>query len=101
MVTAPLTVSAGTNIKVLEAMACGKALVATPLGCGGLGLQDGTEVLIKSDWDAFAEAVCDVLSNAVLRGSLSARGRRTAVEHFSWEVIADGAYRSYLALGSR
>ena len=37
VVAVPLAVSAGTNIKVLEAMACGKAMVTTPVGCQGLG----------------------------------------------------------------
>ncbi len=39
VVVAPLEVSAGTNIKVLEAMACGKPIVATPIACRGLDLR--------------------------------------------------------------
>jgi len=101
VVTAPLAVSAGTNIKVLEAMACGKAIVTTPAGCGGLDLRTGSEALIASDWDAFAGAVCGLLSNPALGAHLGARARSTAVERFSWEAIAGAAYRSYLTLASR
>src|SRR5262249_6551124 len=47
VVAVPLDVSAGTNIKVMEAMACGRAIVSTPVGCAGLGLQNGCDVLIR------------------------------------------------------
>ena len=33
----PLPVSAGTNIKLMEAMVCGRAVVSTPVGCRGSG----------------------------------------------------------------
>ena len=42
----PTTVSAGTNVKVLEAMAMQRAVVSTPSGCAGLGLLHGHSV-----WD--------------------------------------------------
>jgi len=95
VVAVPLQVSAGTNIKVLEAMACGRAVVSTPVGCAGLELEDRRDALIRADWPAFADAVCDLLSNAKLRGELAARARHTAEERFSWTAIADGAAESY------
>ncbi len=98
VVVVPLEVSAGTNIKVLEAMACGKAVVTTPVGCAGLGLLDGQEVLIREDWPEFAEAVCDLVSDAALRSRMAARARRTAEERFSWTAIAQDAYLSYQML---
>ncbi len=36
LVIAPLVASAGTNIKILEAMAMGKAIVSTEAGINGL-----------------------------------------------------------------
>jgi glycosyltransferase involved in cell wall biosynthesis len=96
VVAAPLDVSAGTNIKILEAMACGKAIVVTPVGCAGLGLRDGGEALIRSDWAGFGGAVCDILSDARLRDGLGRRARRAAERRFSWSAIQDAAYGSYL-----
>jgi glycosyltransferase involved in cell wall biosynthesis len=98
VVVAPLEVSAGTNIKVLEAMACGKPVVTTPVGCAGLQLEDGRDALIRADWDAFAEAVCDLLEDAGLRRSIGSRARMAAASRFSWRSIADRAYESYSAL---
>jgi len=100
-VVAPLEVSAGTNIKVLEAMACGKALVATPLACRGLGLEDGRDALIHQDWDGFASAVCAVLSSAGLRAELGRHARRAAERRFSWTAIQETAYQSYRTVADR
>jgi glycosyltransferase involved in cell wall biosynthesis len=101
LVVAPLAISSGTNIKVLEAMACGKALVSTPIGCTGLGLRDGHDVLIRKDWGEFARAVCDLLRDELLRAQIGGNARRTAEERFSWNDIADLAFESYLAVLGR
>jgi glycosyltransferase involved in cell wall biosynthesis len=95
VVAVPLEVSAGTNIKVLEAMACGKAIVSTPVGCAGLDLHDGYDVAIREDWGEFSDAVCALLSGAAVRSSLGACARRTTESCFSWAAIADRAYESY------
>jgi glycosyltransferase involved in cell wall biosynthesis len=102
-VAVPLAVSAGTNIKVLEAMACGKAIVSTPPGCAGLGVKDGRELLVRGDWGAFAAALGEVLFDAGLRAHLGLRARRAAEARFSWRAIAEQALESYLAVraGSR
>ena len=98
VVVVPLEVSAGTNIKVLEAMASGRAVVSTPAGCAGLGLRDGEDILIRQDWNVFAAAVCDLLASPARRSSLTAEARRTAERLYSWNAIARQAYASYVAL---
>ena len=98
VVVVPLEVSAGTNIKVLEAMACGKPVVTTPAGCGGLQLQDGYNAVIRADWSEFAEAVAVLLADPGRRRSIGLRARMTAADRFSWRAIADLAYESYGAL---
>jgi|SRR5271157_1343009 len=101
-VAAPLEVSAGTNIKVLEAMACGKAIVTTPAGCSGLGLVDGHDALIRQDWASFADAMTGALSDSGLRSSIAHHARGTAEQRFSWAAIQEDAYQSYLEiLGQR
>ncbi|MEJ7606111.1 MAG: glycosyltransferase [Bryobacteraceae bacterium] len=50
LVIAPLLASAGTNIKVLEAMAMGKAVVSTPGGINGLDeLVAGRDVIVQTN----------------------------------------------------
>jgi polysaccharide biosynthesis protein PslH len=98
VVAAPLAVSAGTNIKVMEAMACGKAIVSTPVGCQGLGLEDGRELLVRAGSADFAEAVADLLADSRRAAALGRRARETAVARFSWDAIAEDAMRSYRML---
>ncbi len=98
VVAVPLEVSAGTNIKVLEAMACGKAIVTTPVGCAGLGLQDEYHAAIREEWGEFADAICEILSESELRHGLGVRARRAAENHFGWTAIADQAYESYVTV---
>lgn len=98
VVTAPLAVSAGTNIKVLEAMACGKAIVSTSTGCAGLGLRNAEDALICDAWTSFADAVSWLLRDPYLRNRLGVAARQAAVERFSWNSIADHAYDCYRAL---
>ncbi len=98
VVLVPLQVSAGTNIKVLEALACGKPMVSTPVGCAGLGLRDGEEILLARDAGSFAEAVQRVLADPALRRRLGESGRRTAVDRFSWDHCAARAEEMYGAL---
>jgi len=100
-VAVPLAVSAGTNIKVLEAMACGKAIVSTPPGCAGLGLHDSSELLIREEWPAFAEALSRAATDAGLRKWLGQAARTVAEERFSWDAIAGEAWRSYLRVSTR
>jgi glycosyltransferase involved in cell wall biosynthesis len=100
-VAVPLAVSAGTNIKVLEAMACGKAIVSTPTGCAGLGLDDGRELLIRGDWGSFAEALGRAVSTGDLRSRLGGRARQTAEDRYGWHAIANAAFQSYLRVSGR
>jgi glycosyltransferase involved in cell wall biosynthesis len=98
VVVVPLAVSAGTNIKVMEAMACGRAVVSTPVGCAGLGLVDGQDALIRSSAEDFAGVICDLLADPAGRQAIAERARRTVEQRFSWKAIADCAYSSYEAL---
>ena len=98
VVAVPLLVSAGTNIKVMEAMACRKAVVSTPVGCQGLDLTDGSDALIRSNWPEFAEAIAGLLADETCRARIAARARETVERRFGWEAIADEAYRTYRTL---
>jgi glycosyltransferase involved in cell wall biosynthesis len=98
VVAVPLEVSAGTNIKVLEAMACGKAIVSTPIGCAGLGLHDGYDIAVRKDWSEFSDAIGTVITGDRWRASLGGSARRTVENRFSWTAIANHAYESYVAV---
>jgi ribosomal-protein-alanine acetyltransferase len=87
VVIVPTLVSAGTNIKVLEAMAAGRAVVSTPSGCAGLGLRHGESVLIGRTAEELAAHVRLLLNRPGLRRRLADNARSHAVEHFSWRAL--------------
>lgn len=97
-VAVPLLVSAGTNIKVMEAMACGKAVVSTPVGCQGLDLEDGRDLLVRADPEAFADALCGLLADPERRACIGAQARAAAEQRFGWQQIAARAWASYRIL---
>jgi glycosyltransferase involved in cell wall biosynthesis len=88
VVVAPLVASAGTNIKIMEAMAMGKAVVSTPAGINGLDLHPGTDVIVANTGTEMARAILDLLENPPRRQALERAARLTVESTFGWEVIA-------------
>lgn len=82
---APLLVGGGTRLKILEALAMGKAMVATSLGAEGLRLTPDEHLLIADQPAAFAQAVVRALNDADLRARLGAAGREAVVRQYGWE----------------
>src|SRR5439155_14658776 len=88
-------VSAGTNIKALEAMAMERAIVSTSCGCTGLGLKHNESVWISDKPEVFADAVITLLANPGLRASLARTARALAVRNFGWRAIGGSLRATY------
>ena len=95
VVVIPLPVSAGTNIKLMEAMACERAIVSTPVGCVGLDLKDGFDLAIRPIDAGFAEATIALLQDAHWRSRMGKQARQTAEQRFGWEAIGRDAAKTY------
>jgi GT2 family glycosyltransferase/glycosyltransferase involved in cell wall biosynthesis len=88
VVVAPLPVSAGTNIKILEALAMGKAIVSTPAGINGLDeLVDGRDVLVAESGEAMAKAICGLFVDTARRREMERQARRTAERCYGWDGV--------------
>jgi glycosyltransferase involved in cell wall biosynthesis len=87
IVLAPLTASAGTNIKVLEAMAMGRAVVSTRAGINGLDLSNGSDVIVTDSAGAMAKAIENLSHNPEFRRHIERNARQTALS-FGWRSIA-------------
>jgi len=87
LVIVPTLVSAGTNLKVLEALAMERAVVSTSSGCGGLDLEHGRNVWIADSARDFAEGIGALLADNDLRGRIARAGREHAVARFNWHAI--------------
>jgi len=98
LVTVPLRLGGGMRVKVLEAMAAGKAIVATPLAVEGLEVSDDREVAIAESDDEFSRRIVSLLADAGKRASLGTNARIWAGNHLRWPVIADSYERLYTGL---
>ena len=88
-VVAPLLSGGGTRLKILEALACGRAVVSTSLGCEGLELAPERELLVADDAPAFTAATLRLLDDPALCDRLAAAGRETVARLYDWRVLGD------------
>ncbi len=95
LVLAPLTASAGTNIKVLEAMAMGRAVVATPAGLNGLDLDPERDVVLAPDAAGFAGAIETLSDDPARRRAIETFARATALANYDWYAIAARQHEVY------
>ena len=88
VVVAPLRFGAGTQNKVLEAMAMGIPVVCSNIGFAGLGIQSGEGAVMQTDPDAFANSVFTILSSETERRRMGAEGIQVIKSRFDWDAIA-------------
>jgi hypothetical protein len=87
-VIVPLRIGGGTRLKILEAMAMGKAIVSTNLGAEGIDVEHDRDTLLADTPEEFAQQVQRALDDPALRARLGAAARRTAVDHYGWRAAA-------------
>ena len=87
IVVVPTRVSAGTNLKVIEAMAMQRAVVSTSSGVNGISVNSGENVLIAESARGFAEAIRRLHNDTAERDRLAERGRQVAEQLYGWDRI--------------
>jgi polysaccharide biosynthesis protein PslH len=85
---APLRIGSGVKVKIMEAMAMGKAIVATPVAAEGMELSHGEDIKVHDLSIAFVDSVVELLNNQAERKRLQERARATAVQRFSFPTGA-------------
>jgi len=95
---APYRYGEGTKLKVLEAMASGVPVVATPIGCQGIDVVHGEHVLIADAEKEFGDQVIGLLREPERRACLAAAARRRIEERYTWRRIVGDLEPKLLAL---
>jgi glycosyltransferase involved in cell wall biosynthesis len=98
LVVVPLRVGTGSRLKVVEAMASGRAVVGTSIGLDGLGLVDGEHALFADEPAAMADAIVRLLRDDAESARLAKSGRELVEGRFRWDRIADKFAEDVLAL---
>ena len=98
VVVAPLDQGGGMRVKVGEALAAGKAVVASPRAVEGFGVTSGEQLLVAQSDDELADACLTLLRHPTLRAELGARARAWALQHLGWDEPVAAFERLYASL---
>lgn len=85
----PLRAGGGTRLKILEAMALGRPIVSTRIGCEGIDATDGEHLLLADDAEDFAEKVAQLITDPVLRQYIVENARQLVEDRYDWDAITD------------
>ncbi|MBE0591721.1 MAG: glycosyltransferase, partial [Gemmatimonadales bacterium] len=91
----PIRDGGGTRLKILDALAMAKPLVATGLAVEGLGLIEGEHFLRADAPEDFVAQVACLERDPGLRRRLAVAGRRVVEERFAWGRVADQLEEAY------
>lgn len=83
----PIRAGSGTRLKILEAMALGRAVVSTRVGCEGLDVEDGVHLEMADTPEEFAARTIGLLKAAASRRRMTAAARDFVVGNYDWDVI--------------
>ena len=98
----PIRVGGGTRLKVLDAMASGKAIVSTSIGCEGLDVHPGRHLVVADAPADFARATIELLADPRRRAELGAAARARVEELYAWPLVGDQLMAAYAdAIGHR
>jgi len=96
VIALPVFVRGGVPLKIVEAFARGKAVVACPELVEGLGVRDGYDALVRGDAAAFANAIVSLLRNDALCRRVAKNARETFLQNWSRSHVEEVMRRSGL-----
>ncbi|MCA9971166.1 MAG: glycosyltransferase [Anaerolineales bacterium] len=86
VIVMPFRVGSGTRLKLIEAMAAGKAIVSTPVGAEGFPVQHGREIWLAQTAAEMATAVLRLLTHPEERARLGTAAQEFA-RQYDWRVV--------------
>jgi len=94
----PLNMGSGTRLKVLEAMSMEIPIVSTSIGCEGIEIKDGENILVRNEPQEFANAVIELMRNKKLSNDLVKEGYELVKNKYDWSVVCKGIDRAFSEL---
>jgi len=101
VVAIPLRLGGGMRVKALEALAAGKAVVASAAAVEGIDVTDGVQVRLAEDDEQFAASIVELLKWPEARVRLGSAARSWAESHAGWEGRIDEHERLLRSLVER
>jgi glycosyltransferase involved in cell wall biosynthesis len=91
----PVRDGGGTRLKILDAMAMGMPIISTTIGCEGIDVSPGKNVLIADTPEEFVESIRKLNNDVMLREHISNFARITAENKYSWNIIGQKLNKYY------
>jgi glycosyltransferase involved in cell wall biosynthesis len=89
VMVAPLRIGGGSRLKILEAMAAGLPVISTRIGCEGLAVQSGRELIVADGVVGISDAIVRCLRNPSCAAIMAERGRELVRSRYDWDTLAD------------
>ncbi len=91
----PVLAGGGMRVKILHAFASGIPVVSTTVGCEGIAVTPGKELLVADSPQRFAEAVIELLGNADQALQMADMARTLVEEKYDWAIVCDRVEAAY------
>jgi glycosyltransferase involved in cell wall biosynthesis len=96
----PIRIGSGTRLKILDAMAMGKAIVSTSVGCEGINVSNGKDILIADSPEDFADKTIELLKKPDMRINLE-RNALELAKSYDWNLIREKQEAVYQDVAKR
>lgn len=83
----PITDGGGTKLKILDALAMGKAIIAHPIACEGINVIDGENVIFAESVNDYIESISKLYHDKEMRLKLGRSARELAENSYSFKKI--------------
>lgn len=95
----PLRFGGGSRLKILDALAMGKAIISTKVGAEGINVTNDKDIIIADKPEEFANQIISLLKDTKKLNRMETNARKLAVEQYSWKSIAPKLEWVYQTLG--
>ena len=95
---APIRFGAGSQFKILEALALGIPVVTTSITAEGIDAVNSGDVMIADTPEKFRDMVLLLLADPGLCDTIASKGKKMIREKYSMDIIGDQLHHLYLQL---
>jgi glycosyltransferase involved in cell wall biosynthesis len=100
----PLRAGGGMRVKILNALAMGIPVVSTTVGCEGINVTHGENIVIADTPEDFAAGVVGLINKPDDSARLAVHGRRLVENRYDYRITyraLDDVYHAVVAGGSQ
>lgn len=91
----PIKDGGGTKLKILDAMSMGKVVIAHPIACEGIKVEDGVSVIFAETAEEYVSQIEKVLSDSALREYIGINARQVIKDNYTNDSIGKKLSKLY------